>query len=88
MLIIIIMYIFILAYPLPLSVMPIPLVKVWHMGKLGICPEMLQIVVGSYLWLEDVNHYVHKVHRYPLVVAETCHVDWLFAHVLAADVAH
>lgn len=83
---IIIMYIFILACTYPASLFL--LVKVWHMGKLGICPEMLQIVVDSYLWLEDVNHYVHKVHSYPLVVAETCHVDWLFAHVLAADVAH
>lgn len=83
---IIIMYIFILACTYPAS--QFLLVKVWHMGKLGVFPKVLQIVIGSHLRQEDVNQYVHEVHGYPLVVAESCHVDWLFAQVLAADVAH
>ena len=58
------------------------------MGELGVCPEMLQVVIGAYLWQEDVNENIHKVHSHPLVVAQTYHIHRLFAKALAAHVAH
>ena len=61
---------------------------VWNMDELCVSPQVLQVVIGTNFWQEDMDEHVHEIHRYPLVVAESGHVDRLFAEVLAAHVAH
>ncbi len=69
--------------------MPIPLVKVWHMGELGVCQRCSRVVIGCLTsgWKMCTSTSTKSIATH-WSLPRACHVDWLFANVLAADVAH
>lgn len=45
------------------------LVEIWYFCKIGIFPEVLQVIELSDFWLEDVDENVYEVDGNPLVVS-------------------